>query len=273
MIFRSFPRLLSRALLIFSLMLLPEGLSSSAYPRSHSARPGNATRANTPSPIPAGTIIPVSWDHTVSASDAQPGQSIEARVMQDVPLLRHDKIPAKAKVFGTIVSVVPPANGVGGKITFRFDKVEFHNTTIPVSVSLRTMAPYLDVQTAQTPLSGYGQFSGWATTVQIGGDIRYGDGGEVRNPQKQKVGKGVSGGVLVHIAANPALGCEGPVSGNDQLQALWVFSSASCGVYDLSGVQIAHSGATAPLGEVTLAKDKDTLKIEGATAMLLRVVQ
>jgi hypothetical protein len=231
------------------------------------------TPANVPPQIPVGTIVPVSWDHTVSASDAQPGQPIEARVMQDVPLPHRDKIPAKARIFGTIVSVIPPGNGAGGKITFRFDKIEFHNTTIPVSVSLRTMAPFLDVQTAQTPLSGTGQFSGWATTVQIGGDIRYGDGGEVRNPQKQKVGKGVSGGVLVYIVANPALGCEGPASGNDQLQALWVFSSASCGVYDLSGVQIAHSGATAPLGEITLAKDKDTLKIESSTAMLLGVVQ
>lgn len=273
MILCSSTRLLSAALVTFSLMFLPEGFSPSAHPPSHSVAASSGPPAKAPSPIPAGTIIPVSWEHTVSASDAQPGQPVEARVMQDVPLPHRDKIPAKAKVFGAIVSVVPPANGTGGKITFHFDKIEFHNTTIPVSVSLRTMAPYLDVQTAQTPVSGYDQFSGWATTVQIGGDIRYGDGGDVRNRQKQKVGKGVPGGVLVHIAANPAFGCEGPASGNDQLQALWVFSSASCGVYDMSGVQIAHSGATAPLGDVTVTRDKETLKIEGSTAILLRVIQ
>jgi hypothetical protein len=265
-------RPLSVALLIFSFTIFPGGFSSSAHSPNHSAGPASGTPADAPSQIPVGTIIPVTWDRTVSAGDAQPGQPIEARVMQDVPLPRHQKIPAGSKVIGTIVSVVPPGNGSGGKLTFRFNQIQIHHHNIPVSVSLRTMAPYLDVQAAQTPISGYDQFSGWATTVQIGGDTRFGDGGEVRNPQKQKVGKGVSGGVLVRIAANPALGCEGPSSGNNQLQALWVFSSASCGVYDM-GVQIAHSGVTAPFGEVSITKNKDTLKIEGSTAMLLRVVQ
>ena len=51
------------------------------------------------------------------------------------------------------------------------------------------------------------------------------------------------------------------------------FGVSGFGVYDMSGVQIAHSGATAPLGDVTVTKDKETLKIEGSTAILLRVIQ
>jgi len=225
------------------------------------------------SPIPLGTIIPVSWEHTISSQDAQAGQAIEAKIMQDMPLPDHGKIPVGAKIYGKILSVVPPGNGSGGKITFRFDQIEFKRDTVHVLTSLRTMAPFLDVQSAQLSASGSGAFSGWATTSQIGGDIRYGDGGEVVTLHKEKVGKGVRDGVLVHILANPAKGCEGPADGNDSPQALWVFSAASCGVYDMKEVEISHSGSTPPLGEITISRNKDELKIENSTGMLLRTVQ
>jgi hypothetical protein len=114
--------------------------------------------------------------------------------------------------------------------------------------------------------------AGWGTTVLIGGDIRYGDGAKVRTASKQVVGKGVRGGVLVHVRASPESGCEGPVDGDDHPQALWVFSSGACGLYDLKGVKIAHNGRSDPLGEITLSFDKESKKLESGTGMLLRVV-
>jgi len=140
--------------------------------------------------------------------------------------------------------------------------------------SLRAIASYLTVRSAQTPLTGVdaGSPAGWANTVQIGGDIRFGDGGPVRNRAKQKVGKGVLGGVLVHVRANPASGCEGPVNGDDHPQALWVFSADACGIYGLKGVQISHKGNQPPIGEITLHFEKDDMKLASRTGMLLRVV-
>jgi hypothetical protein len=114
--------------------------------------------------------------------------------------------------------------------------------------------------------------AGWGTTVQIGGDIRYGDGAKVRTASKQVVGKGVRGGVLVQVRANPESGCEGPVDGDDHPQALWVFSSGACGLYDLKGVTIARNGRSDPIGEITLSFDKESKKLESGTGMLLRVV-
>ncbi len=108
--------------------------------------------------------------------------------------------------------------------------------------------------------------------MQIGGDVRYGDGGEVRDRLKQKVGKGVRGGVLVQVRAQPNSGCDGPVNGNDTPQALWVFSSDACGVYGINGLEVTHDGKAPPLGVVTLSFQKPDTKLESFAGILLRTI-
>jgi hypothetical protein len=222
--------------------------------------------------IPIGTILPVRLDDTISLKDAQRGQAIAAKIAQDVPLNR-DKIPAKSAVKGSIISVEKDSDGPGIKLTLKFNQMESRKETLTMVTYLRAMASYNAVRAAQTPRSGadVGTPTGWADTVQIGGDIRYGDGGAVRNRAKQKVGKGVNGGVLVDVRANSELGCDGIVNGDVHPQALWVFSSDACGVYDLKGTKITHTGKGAPVGEITLYFEKEDAKLEGGTAMLLRV--
>ncbi len=225
--------------------------------------------------IPPGTILPVSIKHTFSSNDSPKGHAIEARIMQDVPLPDHHKIPVDATLYGVVVSTTPSSGDSGSKITFRFDKLEFHHQTIPVVTALRSMAPMIDVQAAQYPDSpgDAGTPTGWSTTVQIGGDIRYGVGGDVKNLKKQTVGKGVSNGVLVHISNPPGSLCQGEADDDNRLQALWVFSASSCGIYDLKGLTVVGMGRTDPVGEITLARDKGELKIDNSTGMLLRVLR
>ncbi len=226
------------------------------------------------SSVPVGTVLPIRLGDTISVKEAQPGQAISAKIMQTVPLPKREAIPLKSEVKGSIVSVEKDQDGSGASVTVKFNKLEAGKETLAFSAYLRAIASSNAVRAAQTPFSGAdaGTPSGWANTLQIGGDIRYGDGGMVRSRFKQKVGKGVIGGVLVHVNANPALGCDGPVNGDDRLQALWVFSSDACGVYDLKGVKIAHTGKGAPVGEFTLHLEKDDMKLEAGTAMLLRIV-
>jgi hypothetical protein len=233
-----------------------------------------AARVHESLQIPAGTILPVSIKHTFSSNDSSKNQPIEARIMQDVPLPGGDKIPAGATLSGVVVSTTPSSNDSGSKITFRFDKLEFHHQTIPVVTSFRAMAPMVDVQAAQFPDSPgqSGTPAAWANTTQIGGDIRYGTGGDVRNLKKEKVGKGVSNGVLVRISNPPGSLCQGDSDDDNRLQALWVFSASSCGIYDSKGLTVVSMGRKDPLGEITLAKDKGDLKIDNSTGMLLRVV-
>lgn len=222
------------------------------------------------SSIPAGTILPIRIDKPISVKDAKPDQSLEASVMQDVPL-PLGKIPMKTKAMGTIVSVEKDADGTGAKLTFKFTHLEDKKNRVAIVAYLRAIAGPLAVRSSQMSGTGAdsGSPAGWQTTVQVGGDVRFGDGGKVVH-DKEVVGKGVIGGVLVHISANPALGCDGPDAGNP-LQALWVFGSNACGVYGMKGVKLAHAGKGAPIGEITLHFEKDDMRIEPGTGILLRL--
>jgi hypothetical protein len=225
--------------------------------------------------IPVGTILPARLNHGLSSRSAQPGQVVTARIMQEVPLPNHERIPEGAKVLGTIVSVERAGNGTEGKITFRFDTLAIHQRKIPIVTSLRALAGFMEIQSAQTPefTPGFGTPYIWANTRQIGGDEVYGVGGPVTNQSDETVGKGVYGGVLVHVRAQPESRCRGPLDSEDSLQALWVFSSDACGVYGIPGVKIAHAGRTEPVGEITLLADQEELLVRGASGMLLRVVR
>lgn len=223
--------------------------------------------------FPGGTVLPIALEKTTSVKEAQAGQPIDARIMQDVPLPSGEKIPFRSTVKGSIVSMANDEDGPGVKLTLKFNQVETKKETLTAVTYLRAIASYNAVRAAQTPRTGAdgGTPTGWANTTQIGGDIRFGDGGIVRDRSKQKVGKGVTGGVLVYVKANAERGCDGQV-GDQRPQALWVFSADACGVYDLDGLTITRKGKGEPVGEFTLHLEKDDMKLEAGTAMLLRVI-
>jgi hypothetical protein len=225
--------------------------------------------------IPVGTILPVRLNHALSSRNAEAGQEVTGRIMQDVPLPNHEEIHEGAKVSGRIVSVQRAGNGADGKISFRFDTLEIHGRKISIVTSLRAIAGFMEVQSAQTPefTPGFGTPYIWANTRQIGGDEVYGVGGPVTSENSGEVGKGVYGGVLVHVRARPESKCRGPLDAEDRLQALWVFSSDACGVYGIQGVTIVHAGRTAPIGEIALGTEQRDLLVHGASGMLLRVTQ
>ena len=268
------PSRLPCTVLLLTLVLLAAQLAPYAHNSGFAIAAAGSDAVQNTSSIPDGTILPVRLENGISIKDAQRGQPIEAKIMQDVPLASHEKIPAKSTVKGSIVSVEKDEDASGVVVTLKFNQLETRKEALTFSAYLRAIASSKAVHAAQMPWTGAdaGTPNGWADTVQIGGDRRFGDGGAVRNPAKQKVGKGVIGGVLVHVKANPSLGCSGPVNGDDHLQALWVFSSDACGVYDLKGTKIVHTGKAAPLGEIALHFEKDNLKLEAGTGILLRVV-
>ena len=133
----------------------------------------------------------------------------------------------------------------------------------------------MSVIEAHTPPIGPGESDvyQWLTTVQIGGDVVYGEGGTVTsgNNPNLVVGKSVDGGVLGQVRAKEGTKCRGALDSNDAPQALWVFSSDACGTYGLEHINIAHAGRTDPTGVIVLASDSGNLKIQPAAGMLLRV--
>jgi hypothetical protein len=225
--------------------------------------------------IPSGTILPVRLNSTVSSDKAKAGQTITGRIMQDVPLSSGERIREGSKVVGHIVDVVPATNGAQARISLQFDKLISGHQTISITTNLRALTSFVGVREAQTPTTPGAEGDNIAalTTVQVGGDVVYGYGGEVTSEDHSDdvVGKSVVDGVLSQIRAKEGTKCRGPLDGNDSPQALWVFSSDACGVYRMEHVSIAHAGRTDPTGVIVLASDKNNLKITEGAGMLLRV--
>jgi len=221
--------------------------------------------------IPSGTILPVALNSSLNSRKVKPGQVITARVMQDVPL-PGSTIHAGTKVFGRVIDVKPANGASGAQISFRFDTLMVSKRRIPITTNLRAVASMMAVEAAQLPESGpdRGTSQNAWTTDQIGGEVVYRGGGPVADGLRT-VGEPTYGGVLVHVSAKPGTPCRGEIEGNDRLQALWVFSSDACGVYDFADLKIVHAGRSNPVGEITLASDKGDVNVRAGSGMLLRV--
>jgi hypothetical protein len=225
--------------------------------------------------IPPGTILPVRLNSAISSSKSKPGQVITGRIMQDVPLSQGVRIRAGSKVIGHIVERIRASTGAQARISLQFDELVSSHQTISITTNLRAIAGFMRIIEAQTPPIGPGESDvfRWLTTVQVGGDVVYGDGGPVttaENPN-QIVGKKVNGGVLGQVRAKEGTKCRGAIDGNDNPQALWIFSSDACGTYGLEHISIAQAGRTDPIGVIVLVSDSGNLKIAGGAGMLLRV--
>jgi hypothetical protein len=221
------------------------------------------------------TILPVRLNSTISSSQCRPGQVITGRIMQDVPLSAGVRIRAGNKVIGHILEVVPASTGAEARISFQFDKLISSHQTISITTNLRAIAGLMRIIEAQTPPIGAGESDvyRWLTTVQVGGEVVYGQGGPVTSGENanQIVGREVHGGVLGQVRAKAGTKCRGAIDGNDSPQALWVFSSDACGTYGLERLSIAHAGRTDPTGVIVLTSDSGNLKIAGGAGLLLRV--
>ena len=192
--------------------------------------------------------------------------------MQDVPLGNGSKLRAGSKVFGRIIAVTPATMATKATLTLKFDTVVQGKESVLVLTNLRAMASTLEVEFAQTPTTGAGESDvyDWLPTVQVGGEVVYGKGGEVYNGDRV-VGRATYDGVLAEVNPNEHANCRGPIDGNDRPQAFWVFSSDACGAYGFPYLTIGHEGRTDPRGEIVLVSEHGPVKIRSGSGVLLRV--
>jgi hypothetical protein len=225
--------------------------------------------------VPSGTILPVRLNSAISSAKSKPGQVITGRIMQNLLLASGARIREGSKILGHIVEVVPATTSAEARISLQFDKLISSNRTFSITTNLRAIAGFMRIMEAQTPPIGPGESDvyRWLTTVQVGGDVVYGEGGPVTTGENanEVVGRAVAGGVLSRVRAKEGTKCRGAIDGNDIPQALWVFSSDACRAYGLEHISIAHAGRTAPVGVIVLVSDSGKLKISGGAGMLLRV--
>jgi hypothetical protein len=261
-----------RSLATFALLAVPTVSANDRNP-SHSDKQQSAEHLT----IPSGTILPMILQTTIAPSSAKQGQVIRAKIAQDVPLPGDTRIPKGSRVEGTIVEVVPAANGEGAKISVRFDKLYVRGQPMAITTDLRAVAGFMEVLEASTPnqAMGEGDVPEWMTTTQIGGDSVFGQGGVVTSARTgEVVGESpMSGGVLVRPHPNEKGNCRGSLDGTSGSQALWVFSSDACGTYGLSKVSISHAGRTDPVGTVTFDLQSHNAEIHDGAGLLLRVIR
>jgi hypothetical protein len=220
--------------------------------------------------IPAGTILPVQLNSSLKGGKLRPGQTISARLMQDVPLPAKRKIPAGAKILGHVVSDESPSPGEI-EISLRFDTLSTGKRRIPIVTNLRALATMMAVAEAQTPETGPDRATSensWITD-QIGGEVNY-HGARVYSGSSV-VGASVADGVLARPTAKPGTPCRGMLYNNDAPQAFWIFSSDACGLYDLPDLTLVHAGRAEPVGQITLRAARGKLNVPAGSGMLLRV--
>jgi hypothetical protein len=209
--------------------------------------------------IPAGAILPVRLDNSLRAGKAHVGQPIHARIMQNIP---GTSIHRGAQVVGRILAVTPTS------VSLRFNTVIDHGRRFPVSTNLRAVASMMRVSEAYLPeeQASRGLVPENWDTRQIGGDTVYRGGGHVM-AVNGFVGNPTAYGVRDRLTTNGP--CRAAVSGNTQPQALWLFSSNACGVYDIPGLTIVHAGRSS--GAIDLVSPSHPLLIRSGSGWLLRV--
>jgi hypothetical protein len=234
---------------------------------------GNNTGENAAATaIPAGTILPVTLDSSVSFEKSKAGQIVRGKIAQGVTLSNGQKIPKGAKVEGTIVEVGPNGNGSGARLALKFDKVFVAGQWVPVVTDLRAIAGFVAVQRASIPNEAPNEGTPyvWLPTTQIGGDTVYGLGGQVANAQNETVGTSERDGVVGRVSAKEGEKCRGEINGNNSAQSLWVFSSDACGTYGIKDLTIEHAGRTEPMGQIVLVAENPKVKLREGDGLLLR---
>lgn len=229
-----------------------------------------ACAANAQSTVPPGTLIPISLSRGLNVHKIHSGQQLRAEVMQDIP---GTSVKRRATVLGHVVNSTSGSAG-RAQLAISFDTIESHGRRIPIKTSLRALASFNEVESAQVPEEGAsrGITPEVATTTQIGGEQVYRGGGPVADGDTV-VGKPTPYGALGLPRTQPGKPCRGALGDPSQAQAFWLFSTDACGIYGFAGLQIEHSGRTEPTGTIVLASNDDKLNLGSGTAMLLRVIQ
>ena len=219
--------------------------------------------------IPVGTALPVTLAATLDARKDKPGQKLEARIMQDVPLPAGDRIKAGAHVTGHIVAVTRLPGG-GSRMVLKFDQLTGSGRTVSLTTSARAIAAMESVYAAEIPIdaeSNYEPQNQWVMR-QVGGDIVNRGRGLVGSSDAivGRWDKGAPWGKLTTALDGDCTAADG----NDIEQALWVFSTSACGLYGFEDMKLVHSGRTDPVGQIVLESSKN-LHLGGGSGWFLLV--
>jgi hypothetical protein len=248
-------------LLMSGAALAQQGTGAPSAPQNNppASQPGTAgAPQTTTSPrFAPGTVIPVELTKSIDAKKAKSGDSVEARVTQDLKAENGQVIvPKDTKVMGHVTEAQPRnKEQKESQVGIAFDRAVMKNgsdVTMPMSIQA-IIGP-----TALNPPSSNAGTAGQSTQPSPAGGMPSGNAGG-RSTGVGSSGSPSSAGGEAPAEAQPGTGSNPPITASTQ------------GVVGISNLKLSatEDGKT---GSV-VSSEKSNVKLDSGTLMLLRVNQ
>ena len=215
--------------------------------------------------LPAGTAIPITFPHTLDASNLKAGDAVVTKTDQVILAPDGTRIPRGSQLTGIVVEASQSA------LAIRFETLASRGRTYHVHAALRALASFVLSLDSHSPAADYGSLD-WDLYRQVGGNYFF-PYQSVYSNDWTEVGKSTRDGVFVKLERvdNPKSPDHVLCEGTDAVQSVGVFASNACGVYGFDGLSVEAAGADAS-GAIRFLSSKRTVKIPRDSSALLQVV-
>jgi hypothetical protein len=215
--------------------------------------------------LPPGTAIPIQWTHTLKASEARPGQGVDAVLLQEVEVNGTSVLLKGTHVVLHVVEARGLAHGRPSVLALEFDGIETRGSVVHVHVALRALADTIPVRDAGVPQFGDQDRIGRVNLIG-GGGFALNDP-KVTGADAKVLGYHLGNDVYAKLGTGTAgwLQCR-PTRGE---QSLAVFAPDACGLYGFYEVDLDNMpGAT-----IALESSAHEMRLYAEGAALLEVVE
>ncbi len=235
---------------------------SPASSASSQATQSSPAQTNSSPRIAPGSVIPVQLTKTIDAKKAKAGDQVMAKVTQDMKAVNGQILVAKdTKVVGHVTEAQARSKEQNeSQVGIAFDRVvtKQGEESLPMSIQAIIAPASLNPSNAnsggENASSGADRSAGGMTPGSASGrSTGMGTGAPQQAPSSMPAGSGEASGQTAGTDAGQ------PITGNTQ------------GVVGISNLTLSTT-ATAPQGSL-LSSDKNNVKLDSGTLMLLRVSQ
>lgn len=237
-----------------------QGQPGSATSQAAQTTPGPATAAPRIAP---GSVIPVQLTKTVDAKKAKTGDPVEARVTQDMKNMKGETLLAKdTKIVGHVIEDQPRTKEQKeSHIAIAFDHVVAKSGDSPLPMSIQAIINPSALGGANSGGNANSASSESSPSAPSSGTMSPGAAG--RSP-------GMGAGTP-QSAPSPSAGSESANNPQTDANSHQPITGNTQGVVGISDLKLS---ATANAGRASVvSSDKNNVKLESGTFMLLRVSQ
>lgn len=240
-----------------------------ATPNTSSAQPAPSSTAGAPARIAPGSVIPVELAKSVNAKKARTGDEVVTKVTAD---LRNNAgtilVPKDTEVLGHVTEAqARTKEQKESQLAIVFDKAVLKNgetMQMPMSIQAIIAPPNQNNAANSQPSSGYPEGSGGGSPspgMPAGSSRGASAQGNSSQPSMGGAGGGAAQPSTPQASGNPSSGSQArpPITGDTK------------GVIGISNLSL--SAASDPKQGSVVSSEKNNVKLEGGTFLLLRVNQ